>query len=73
MTRSIYESVRCNLCGADDSLVIYPSTRANSVEIEDNEFRSSGDEILRDPLVKCRICGFQYVNPRIDSNAALEE
>ncbi|MFC1453108.1 hypothetical protein ACFLSJ_07190, partial [Verrucomicrobiota bacterium] len=56
------ESVVCNACGADDPVVIYPSTRGE--EPSDGEFRSSGDEALVDPLVKCRRCGLQYVTPR---------
>jgi 2-polyprenyl-3-methyl-5-hydroxy-6-metoxy-1,4-benzoquinol methylase len=73
MTRSIFESIKCNLCGSGNSLVVYPSFRGSSVEIESDEFRSSGDEMLRDPLVKCNDCGFQYVTPRIHSELALEE
>lgn len=59
------EHVRCFLCDADDYDVVYPARyerkSANRVET----FRASGDELLVDQLVRCRHCGFQYVNPRL--------
>jgi 2-polyprenyl-3-methyl-5-hydroxy-6-metoxy-1,4-benzoquinol methylase len=67
-----HESVSCNLCGIDDPALIYPSVRNSALAIDDNEFRSSGDEVLKDPLVKCRACGFQYVNPRLKSDLVLK-
>jgi SAM-dependent methyltransferase len=35
------------------------------------KFRASGDELLIDQLVRCRQCGFQYVNPRLRSDLIL--
>jgi 2-polyprenyl-3-methyl-5-hydroxy-6-metoxy-1,4-benzoquinol methylase len=40
--------------------------------MEENEFRSSGDEPLKNPLVKCTVCGFQYVTPRLNSARVLD-
>jgi 2-polyprenyl-3-methyl-5-hydroxy-6-metoxy-1,4-benzoquinol methylase len=65
------EHIGCVLCGADLPVIIYPSLR-ESREIDKNEFRSSGDEALKDPLVKCSSCGFEYVTPRIKSSLAFE-
>ena len=66
------EHVSCNLCGSDMPVIIYPSKRENSVETSVNEFRSSGDEPLNDPLVKCGRCGFKYVTPRLNAHLGLE-
>ncbi len=60
------ESVPCFLCGADDYDVVYEARydREKDVDLV-QKFRASGDELLIDQLVKCRRCGFQYVNPRL--------
>jgi SAM-dependent methyltransferase len=59
------ECVPCVLCGADHYGVVYQARyeRAKPVDPIDR-FRASGDELLTDQLVRCRTCGFQYVNPR---------
>ncbi len=59
------ESVVCNLCGADDAETIYEA-RAREAGPRDlvNTYRASADELLTDPLVRCRRCGLKYVNPR---------
>ena len=60
------ESVPCFLCGADDYDIVYEARyeREKDVDLE-KKFRASGDELLIDQLVKCRRCGFRYVNPRL--------
>jgi SAM-dependent methyltransferase len=60
------ESVSCFLCGADDYSVVYGARydREKDADLV-QKFRASGDELLIDQLVKCRRCGFQYVNPRL--------
>jgi SAM-dependent methyltransferase len=60
------ESVQCFLCGADDYDVVYEARydREKDADLV-QKFRASGDELLIDQLVKCRRCGFQYVNPRL--------
>ncbi len=65
------EHIRCVLCGADSPITIYSSTR-KSQGVDKNGFRSSGDESLQDPLVKCSNCGLEYVTPRIKSSLAFE-
>lgn len=70
---AMLERVPCNLCGADDCEEIYPARYElarpeNIVEA----FRSSGDEILIDPLVRCRRCGLYYLNPRLRQDVIIE-
>src|SRR5688572_14381452 len=58
------EYVSCNLCGADDAQTIYEAREPDPNLDMVRTFRASGDDLLRDPLVRCRRCGLQYVNPR---------
>ena len=69
---TILEHMPCNFCGADEYIVIYPSQRKKRAKIAVNEFRSSGDEPLQDPLVKCSVCGLQYVTPRLKATIVLD-
>lgn len=71
--QALLESVPCNLCGADDYEIIYPPRYelAKPEEIA-NTFRSSGDEVLLDQLVKCKSCGLQYLNPRLRADVVIE-
>ena len=68
----VYEHIPCNLCGADAPVTIYPGARKAEDVTDPNVFRSSGDESLQEPLVKCAECGFQYVTPRINARIALD-
>ena len=67
------EDVPCNLCGADDYSVIRPArySHADAGELS-QRFRSSGDEVLIDQLVRCQRCGLQYVSPRLRLEFILE-
>ncbi|MBE20654.1 MAG: hypothetical protein CL481_00450 [Acidobacteria bacterium] len=67
------EDVPCNLCGADDYSVIRPArySHADAGELS-QRFRSSGDEVLIDQLVRCQRCGLQYVSPRLRLESILE-
>lgn len=68
-TSTPFEYVRCNLCGADDTTVVQ-----EGLPIEADaalRFRSSGDEVSQDRIVRCRRCGLEYVNPRLRSEAIL--
>ena len=66
------DAVACNLCGASNYEVIYPPRyeAADPGEIV-NTFRSSGDEILVDQLVRCKQCGLQYLSPRLRQDLVL--
>jgi len=70
---NLFESVKCNLCGADDYDIIFKSKHGKVSEQELVEkFRSSGDETLIDQVVKCNKCGFVYINPRIKSELVVK-
>jgi SAM-dependent methyltransferase len=59
------EHVACNVCGADDAETVYAARYVHgSARDLVRTFRASGDELLIDPLVRCRRCGLEYVNPR---------
>lgn len=69
----LFEHVDCNLCGANNYRVIYPSQYNNETQSELIEkFRASGDETLIDQVVKCKRCGFMYITPRIRSDLIFE-
>lgn len=68
----VLEHVSCAVCSADDYTVVYPARYDREKDADLTEkFRASGDELLIDQLVRCRRCGFQYVNPRLASEAIL--
>ncbi|HBA82737.1 MAG TPA: hypothetical protein DCZ95_01465 [Verrucomicrobia bacterium] len=70
---SMLELVQCNLCGAAEYEIVYPPRY--ELARPDNlaeTFRSSGDEILIDRLVRCSKCGLQYLNPRLPPGIVLE-
>lgn len=63
------EHVRCVLCGADDSDVVYEARYDHETEMDlVQKFRASGDELLIDQVVRCRRCSLQYVSPRLRSD-----
>jgi len=72
MNEQTLEHIHCNLCGANKPITIYPSRRNVDATVNPNEFRSSGDEPLQDPLVKCTVCGFKYVTPRLKPELVLD-
>lgn len=57
------QPVICNLCGSDESKLIFPSTVNSSVEVAD--FVSTNTDYGRyHNIVQCRDCGLLYMNPR---------
>lgn len=71
--QALLESVPCNLCGANDFEIVYqPRYEEAKPDQILNTFRSSGDEVLLDQLVRCRRCGLQYLNPRLGADVVLE-
>lgn len=71
--QALLERVPCNLCGADDYEVVYaPRYEAAKPEEIAETFRSSGDEVLLDQLVRCKQCGLQYLNPRLRGDVVIE-
>lgn len=71
--KALLESVACNLCGSDLFTVIYPPRydMAHPDNLVDS-YKSSGDQILFDQLVRCQKCGLQYLNPRLRGDLILE-
>lgn len=71
--QSLLETVPCNLCGKDDYRVVYPP-RYDLAKPEEimHTFRSSGDEVLLDQLVRCNNCGLMYLNPRLRSDVVIK-
>lgn len=71
--QDLLEQVPCNLCGKEQWTVIHPARYDHaSAENLAGKFRSSGDEILVDALVRCNHCGLQYLNPRLRQNLILK-
>jgi 2-polyprenyl-3-methyl-5-hydroxy-6-metoxy-1,4-benzoquinol methylase len=68
------EHVVCNLCGADDTVVRYPSTlQRHRVEREWLSFACTYDGYGRHhAIVQCRQCGMTYTNPRLDKGDILD-
>lgn len=66
-----YETVPCTICGGTEFRAIYPGA-ARTVHDPAVEFRSSGDEPLREPVVACVACGLQFVNPRLNPQLILD-
>jgi 2-polyprenyl-3-methyl-5-hydroxy-6-metoxy-1,4-benzoquinol methylase len=64
-------NVSCNLCGADDSRELYPSTFSEGhVPTSGSAFLcTSPDYGQHYRIVQCRQCGFIYASPRGDSAA----
>ncbi|MGD8561507.1 MAG: class I SAM-dependent methyltransferase [Desulfarculaceae bacterium] len=71
--QKLLEEVPCNLCGSSQYTVIHPPrydlARPDKVS---ETFRSSGDEMLLDQLVRCDECGLMYLNPRLKSEVIIE-
>ena len=67
------ERVRCNLCGADDADVRYPSTIERGREGDWHAFRCTHSGYGRHPpIVQCRECGLVYTNPRPNDDDIVE-
>jgi ubiquinone/menaquinone biosynthesis C-methylase UbiE len=71
--QALLEDVTCNLCGADDYEIVYPA-RYEAAQPDEimHTFRSSGDEILVDQLVRCKKCDLQYLTPRLRAGLIVE-
>ncbi|MFQ6057613.1 MAG: class I SAM-dependent methyltransferase [Anaerolineae bacterium] len=60
------EYVTCNLCGSDETRLLYPSTLPEDSTEEDNQrFRCTSSRYgIHPPIVQCQVCGLVYTNPR---------
>ena len=59
-----FELINCNLCGSKDFKVIYKEI-ADEKGSPQEKYKSSGNIIASDQIVKCKSCGLLYVNPRL--------
>jgi 2-polyprenyl-3-methyl-5-hydroxy-6-metoxy-1,4-benzoquinol methylase len=65
--------VRCNLCGADDVAVRYPSTIGTRGEGDWRAYRCTHSGYGRHhTIVECQQCGFVYADPRPDDQNIVE-
>lgn len=68
MSVILSEDIACNLCGARDSQLLYPSSLTCD-RPDPSEFRcTSAAYGVHPPIVRCRVCGLVYANPRWDSS-----
>lgn len=65
------ETVPCAICGSQACRVVYEARDDRAALEAAAEFRSSGDEPLRERLVQCADCGLQYVSPRLRHDVVL--
>lgn len=64
-----YIDIPCTICGTHDYTVLQPAAHQSANEetlIE--QFRSSGDAVLTDQLVRCNACELIYVTPRLHND-----
>jgi len=67
------EHVRCNLCGAEDSAVRYPSTIQPGERGDWRAFRCTHSGYGRHhTIVQCQQCGLVYTDPRPDGHDIVE-
>ena len=68
------EYVRCNLCGADDTIVCYPCTiPENPAASEWSAFACTNAGYGRHhTIVQCRRCDLVYTNPRLNNHDIVE-
>ncbi len=61
------EKVRCNLCGADDVAVLYPSTVTDGHTSDWSAYACTHAGYGRHyTIARCQRCGLVYTNPRLD-------
>lgn len=67
------EHIRCNLCGADDTFVRYPSTVEQGNSDDWRAFRCTHSGYGRHyTIVQCSHCGLVYADPRPDDHDIVE-
>jgi 2-polyprenyl-3-methyl-5-hydroxy-6-metoxy-1,4-benzoquinol methylase len=72
MNVTLEEDIPCNLCGARDATLLYPST-LTSASLRADDFRCTSSTYgVHPPIVRCNVCGLVYANPRWDSSLVNE-
>jgi 2-polyprenyl-3-methyl-5-hydroxy-6-metoxy-1,4-benzoquinol methylase len=72
MDITLDEDIPCNLCGARDAALLFPST-LTSPSPETVNFRCTSSAYgVHPPIVRCNVCGLVYANPRWDSSFVSE-
>ncbi len=68
------EYVSCNLCGADETEALYPSTLGRRVDVaKPAHFACTNRGYgVHPPIVRCRRCGLVYANPRLSADDLIE-
>ena len=69
---SRFESVKCNLCGADDFDVLYKAKPPEARSVSSGNYAAASFHILEDQVVRCRQCGLVYINPRPKSETIVK-
>jgi len=69
--KSSIEYPNCNLCGSNSYKVIFKGIPDEGGDISE-KYKSSGNEIATDQIVKCNKCGLMYVNPRLKSELIIK-
>ncbi len=59
------EHIKCNLCEADNYKVLYKPSKVVNPK---NKFSATGGIMGTDRIVRCKICGLIYTNPRYSVN-----
>ena len=72
MSIVLHEDIPCNLCGARDAKLFYPSTLTNAAPNADDFRCTSAAYGVHPPIVRCNVCGLVYANPRWDSSMVRE-
>jgi 2-polyprenyl-3-methyl-5-hydroxy-6-metoxy-1,4-benzoquinol methylase len=72
MSGLLNEDIACNLCGAKDAALLYPSTLKNMTPNADDFRCTSAAYGIHPPIVRCRRCNLVYANPRWEA-ALVEE
>jgi 2-polyprenyl-3-methyl-5-hydroxy-6-metoxy-1,4-benzoquinol methylase len=68
------EYVSCNMCGADDTAPLFPSTIDYQKRISAEAYNCTNFGYgVHHAIVKCRRCGLVYANPRFAQGDLIEE
>ncbi len=72
MGATLSEDIACNLCGSRDAELLYPSSLTSATPAASDFRCTSAAYGIHPPIVRCRVCGLVYANPRWDSSVVRE-